>query len=153
MSEDQESVILQATGVAINGYALLLEGKPGAGKSSLALALIERGGTLIGDDGVVVRRQGSSQICPPIVCPPPNIEGLLEVHGVGLLKVEIADPAPLAMILKLLSDVEPDPPRLPETVAMREVLGCPIPVLPFRPGTIAPAQRAMRALELHGRFE
>ena len=153
MSEDQESVILQATGVAINGYALLLEGKPGAGKSSLALALIERGGTLIGADGVVVRRQGPSQICPPIVCPPPNIEGLLEVHGVGLLKVEIADPAPLAMILKLLSNVEPDPPRLPETVAMREVLGCPIPVLLFRPGTIAPAQRAMRALELHGRFE
>ena len=153
MSEDQESVILQATGVAIRGRALLLEGKPGVGKSSLALALIERGGTLIGDDGVVVRRQGFSQICAPIVCPPPNIEGLLEVRGVGLLKVEIADPTPLALILTLLGDAEPDPPRLPETVAVREVLGCPIPVLPFRPGPIAPAQRAMRALELHGRFE
>ena len=37
---------------AIAGRAILIEGEPGTGKTSLALALIDRGATLIGDDGV-----------------------------------------------------------------------------------------------------
>jgi len=39
----------QATAVAINGRAVLIEGPPGAGKSTLALALIDRGAVLVGD--------------------------------------------------------------------------------------------------------
>ncbi|HQA17982.1 MAG TPA: serine kinase, partial [Novosphingobium sp.] len=46
------SLVHQATCVAIKGRALLIEGPPGSGKSSMALALIDRGAALIGDDGV-----------------------------------------------------------------------------------------------------
>ena len=42
----------QATCVAIAGRALLIEGAPGTGKSSLGLALIDRGAQLIGDDSM-----------------------------------------------------------------------------------------------------
>ena len=37
------SLSYQATCVAIGGRAVLIEGEPGSGKSSLALALIDRG--------------------------------------------------------------------------------------------------------------
>ena len=53
--------LFQASAVAINGRALLIEGEPGAGKSSLALALIDRGAQLIGDDGVALRRVGCEE--------------------------------------------------------------------------------------------
>ncbi|MFM5886059.1 MAG: HPr kinase/phosphorylase, partial [Novosphingobium sp.] len=48
------SVLHQATAVAIGGRGVLIEGAPGSGKSSLALALIDRGAALIGDDGVAL---------------------------------------------------------------------------------------------------
>ena len=41
--------------VAIGGRGVLIEGAPGSGKSSLALALIDRGAALVGDDGVTPR--------------------------------------------------------------------------------------------------
>lgn len=44
----------QATCIAIGGRALLIEGPPGSGKSSLALSLIDRGAMLIGDDSVLL---------------------------------------------------------------------------------------------------
>jgi serine kinase of HPr protein (carbohydrate metabolism regulator) len=43
---------LQATAVDVSGRAVLIEGRAGYGKSSLALALIDRGARLIGDDSV-----------------------------------------------------------------------------------------------------
>ena len=48
----------QATAVEIGGRALLIEGPPGSGKSSLALALIDRGARLIGDDSVMLEVSG-----------------------------------------------------------------------------------------------
>ncbi|MEC7623469.1 MAG: serine kinase, partial [Pseudomonadota bacterium] len=53
-----ETVLANVTGVAIGGRVLLIEGPPGAGKSSLALALIDRGATLVGDDAVTLDRRG-----------------------------------------------------------------------------------------------
>lgn len=42
------SSLHQATCVAIGGRGVLIEGLPGSGKSSLALALIDRGAQLVG---------------------------------------------------------------------------------------------------------
>ena len=41
---------LHATSIAIGGHGLLIMGASGAGKSDLALRLIDRGATLISDD-------------------------------------------------------------------------------------------------------
>ena len=89
MSEATTKTTLQASAVAINGRALVLEGAPGVGKSSLALALIERGAMLIGDDGVTLVRDGDGESARLLAVPPPNIEGLLEVRGA---KVQYNDP-------------------------------------------------------------
>lgn len=136
-------LVMQAGAVVIGGRALLIEGPPGSGKSSLALALIDRGAGLIGDDAVMLTRSGEHLVASP----PPNIAGLLEVRGVGLVRLPVAPPAPVALILAL-GGVAGE--RLPESLPMRMIACAAIPVLAFAPGTIAPAQRAEYALAAHG---
>ena len=144
-----ETLVMQASAVAIEGRALLIEGEPGSGKSSLTLALIERGAQLIGDDGVTLTRVETDKDPQIIASPPPNIEGLIEVRGVGLARFPVAPPCPVALILQLTDMTE----RLPDLADTSAILGCNIPALPFTPGTIAPAQRARIALEIHGIFD
>jgi hypothetical protein len=137
-------IVMQASAVAIGGSALLIEGPPGSGKSSLALALIDRGAVLIGDDAVTLTASGGQLIASP----PPNIAGLIEVRGVGLVALRTTSGAPVGLILTL-GGTSPD--RLPETpLPRRMIAGEGIPVLGFDPGTIAPALRAEHALALHG---
>ena len=137
-------IVHQASAVVIAGRALLIEGPPGSGKSSLALALIDRGAGLIGDDAVELRSDNGVLIAAP----PPNIAGLLEVRGVGLVRLPVAEPAPVALVLTLGG---PPGERLPESpLPCRRIAGVAVPVLAFDPGMIAPARRAEQALALHG---
>lgn len=136
-----DNILMQASVVAVAGRALMITGVPGSGKSSLALALIDRGAMLVGDDGVALHRQGA-QI---IAAPPPNIAGKMEVRNVGLIDLPCTS-APLALILTLDNDA----PRYPEPVEQRDILGLPIPTLPFRAGDAVQALRAEWALRLHG---
>ena len=137
-------IVMQASAVSIGGRALLIEGPPGSGKSSLALALVDRGAGLIGDDAVTLACAGDALIASP----PPRIDGLMEVRGVGLVRLPAAPPAPVALILTLGSAA---PARLPETpLPMRVIAGVGVPVLAFDPGTIAPGPRAEWALREHG---
>ena len=134
-----ESILLSGvSAVSIDGSALILEGPPGAGKSSLALALIDRGAQLIGDDGVSLERDGERLLASP----PPNTSGLLEVRNVGILEFPAATTVPVALLLRLSDDAE----RLPEGARNRVIAGCSIPELDFVPGSIAPALRAEWAM-------
>lgn len=135
-------MLWQASVVAIGDRAIALEGPPGSGKSSLALALIQRGAALIGDDGVTLNVSEGKLL----VSPPPNTAGLLEVRGVGLIEFQTAQPTQLALVLGLGQTGE----RLPESIPNREILGCTVPLLAFDPGHIAPAERAEWALRVHG---
>ena len=87
----------QATCVAINGRAVLIEGPPGTGKSSLALTLIDRGAVLVGDDGVTLQPRGGRLYASP----PPNIAGLLEVRNLGLLEFPTVGDVPVALVVQL----------------------------------------------------
>ncbi|MFN3989898.1 MAG: HPr kinase/phosphorylase [Erythrobacter sp.] len=136
-------LVMQASGVVIGGRALLIEGPPGSGKSSLALALLDRGAGLIGDDAVSLSRQGEAVVAAP----PPNIAGLIEVRGIGIVTMPLAAPAPVALILTLGGAAGE---RLPQTAPRRDILGLAVPVLAFVPGTLAPAIRAEWALAVHG---
>lgn len=136
-----EQVLANVTCVAVAGRGLLLEGPPGIGKSTLALALIDRGAVLVGDDGVTLRhRHGRLWALPP-----PNIAGRLEVRGVGLISLETTT-APVALILLLGGGISE---RLPEpgTRALGEAV---LPFLRFDPSVPEAALRAEWALRLHG---
>ncbi|UVI40767.1 HPr kinase/phosphorylase [Qipengyuania spongiae] len=133
-------VLLNVTCVAIGGRGLLIEGTPGSGKSSLALALIDRGAVLVGDDGIAFElRDGRC-----LAMPPPNIAGLIEIRGVGPIEVPTTS-APIALVLSL----DPDAPRSPEP-GIRLHGGCPLPILPFRAGDAVQALRAEAALRAFG---
>jgi serine kinase of HPr protein (carbohydrate metabolism regulator) len=90
------TTVANVTCVAIGGRAVLIEGAPGSGKSSLALGLIDRGAALVGDDGVTLETRGGRLWAAP----PPNIAGLIEVRNVGLLPLPTAS-APLALAIRL----------------------------------------------------
>lgn len=137
-----DPIVMQASVVVIGGRALAIEGPPGSGKSSLALALIDRGAQLIGDDAVTLSRQKERVIAAP----PPNIAGLLELRGIGLERFACAEPAPLALVLSLGDTGE----RLPDRAGTRTILGLAVPWIAFEPGVIAPAVRAEYALRRFG---
>jgi HPr kinase/phosphorylase len=113
-----ETTLVHATAVAWHGRGVLLCGASGSGKSSLALALMQQGWMLVGDDYVAVTRQEESLA----VRPAEALRGWLEVRGQGLLAVPYLHLAQVALILELMTD----PPRLPETV-QREMMGVSLP--------------------------
>ena len=101
-----ESVSIHGTCVELDGRGLLLRGKSGAGKSDLALRLIEHGAVLVSDDQVVLKVQEGEVYASP----PPALAGLLEVRGVGICKFEHV--SRLFMVVDL--DAEESNERLPE---------------------------------------
>lgn len=138
-------ILRQATCIAIgppNGArAILIEGPPGIGKSSLALALIDRGAVLIGDDGVRLTAKSGSVFASP----PPNISGLLEVRNIGLIPYP-ATSAPVALIITLTQDA----PRLPDLAESIEIAGISIPSIALYPESPALHLRAEQALKTFG---
>jgi serine kinase of HPr protein (carbohydrate metabolism regulator) len=131
----------QASCVAIGGRAVLIEGPPGSGKSGLALALIDRGAALVGDDGVLLEpRDGRLWALPP-----PNIEGLLEIRNVGLARLAAVS-APVALVLRL----DRDAPRHVETAEQAEFIGMTLPLVRLWPDTPVLPLRAEWALAMHG---
>src|SRR3546814_17295142 len=95
------SETLHVSCVAKDGRAILIAGRSGAGKSDLALRLIDRGAVLVSDDYTVVRRVSGKLLAAA----PRNIEGQMEVRGVGLVKVESVRDIPVALAVVLDRDV------------------------------------------------
>ncbi len=132
----------QASCVAVGGRALLIEGTPGSGKSSLALVLIDRGAVLIGDDGVMLElREGRL-----LAHPHPKTRGLLEVRNLGLLDFPVCDVAPVALVLRL----DEAAPRFVEGAEQVELAGAALPLLRLWPGSPVLHLRAELALERYG---
>ena len=132
----------QATCVAINGRAVLIEGSPGSGKSSLALTLIDRGAVLIGDDGVTLEPRGGRLYASP----PPNIAGLLEVRNLGLLEFPTVGDVPVALVVRLDAGAE----RFVEEAERVELGGVELPLVRLWPGGEVLALKVELAFERFG---
>lgn len=136
------SVLHQATCVAIGNRAVLIEGPPGAGKSSLALMLIDRGAGLIGDDGVSLTvRSGTLYASPPL-----KIAGLLEVRNLGLLSFPAQSDLPVALVLRL----DPAAERFIEAPEQTSLCGIELPLVRLWPDGPALALKAELALGRYG---
>lgn len=136
------SLVHPATCVAVHGRAVLIEGPSGSGKSALALALIDRGAVLIGDDGVTLEQRGNALLASP----PPRIAGLLEVRNLGLLTFPVAQDVPVALVLRL----DPDAPRFVDAAEAAELAGASLPLLRLWPGGPLNAIKAELALARYG---
>jgi serine kinase of HPr protein (carbohydrate metabolism regulator) len=100
--------LIHATCVAIDGSGIVIRGVSGAGKSDLALRLIDGGAVLVADDYCnVVADKGRLLIAPPA-----NIAGQIEVRGYGIVKMPFraSIAAGLVVDLKTEADIE----RMPE---------------------------------------
>jgi len=105
-------VLIHASCVALEGKAVLLRGAPGAGKSDLALRLIEGGARLVADDQVALNSSGGTVFAAP----PARIAGLLEVRGIGVVSMEFATQCPVRLVVDLIqSDVVE---RMPEAATV-----------------------------------
>ena len=135
-------LVFQATCVAVDGRAVLIEGPPGSGKSSLALALVDRGGVLIADDGVVLEPEGDVLYAVPH----PNTRGLMEVRNLGLVSMPVCERASVALLI----DLDPDAPRFIEQAESATLGGVHIPLVRLWPGSEALAIKAEIALRLYG---
>lgn len=128
---------LHGTCIDIAGRGVLLRGAPGAGKSDLALRLIDGGARLVADDRVVLARDGDGLLARA----PDALAGRLEVRGIGIvcLKPEhVAPSVPLTLIADLVAPAAVE--RLPD--ARREtLLGVSLPVIALDPfAASAPAK-------------
>ncbi len=107
------SKIIHASCVAVAGRGVLLLGDSGAGKSDMALRLIDAGAHLISDDQVVVRADGGQLLASP----PEKLAGLLELRGIGVLRLPFETDVPLAMAVNLEPGATTE--RLPGPDAVR----------------------------------
>lgn len=119
-------MLVHATCVAIDGWAVLLRGPPGAGKSDLALRLIDRGARLVADDQVALTAVGGRLVARP----PAALAGRLEARGLGIVPVEHVAEAPVALVVDLVAPEAVD--RLPEP-ASETLLGIGLPRIALAP--------------------
>lgn len=112
---------MHASSVAVAGAAVLIIGRSGAGKSSLALRMIALGAMLVSDDRTRLEKHGEVVFADA----PEAIRGRLEARFVGILSMHSAGPTPVRLVVDL---DQTETERLP-LVRHREILGCKVPVL------------------------
>ncbi len=111
---------------------MLVQGPPGAGKSDLVLRLLNRGFDLVADDQVVIVGNRAS--------PPATLAGLLEVRGLGIVRLPWMADVPLALAIELgeLADRLPMPKTHPD-------LG--IPLIRLDASSMSAVDRVILALD------
>ncbi len=142
MAADMPSV--HASAVLVGARAVLIRGPAGAGKSRLAIALIAAAKTgllrfarLVGDDRVHL------QACHGrlLVRPAHALAGLIELHGVGIQRMEHEPVAAVGLVVDLAAE---DTERLPST-SETFLCGVRLPRLAVAPGAdpLAPTLAAL----------
>ena len=119
--------LVHATCVLIGGAGVMLRGASGAGKSDLALRLIDRGAVLLGDDYVqAVAVDGALHVRVP-----DRIAGLIEVRGVGVLPMPHRPSATIGLVIELISGDGVEE-RLPEP-GYTVIAGVTLPIYRLNP--------------------
>ncbi len=96
---------IHATCVAVGRHGVLLLGKSGAGKSDLALRLIDQGAVLVADDRTILFLEKGALHARA----PSTIKGLLEVRGLGIVKFRARERIKVSLAVRMGREG----PRLP----------------------------------------
>ena len=127
---------IHATTVAFENKGILIIGKSGAGKSDLALRLImNKNAILVADDRTDVENVDG---IIKVSCPK-NIQGKLEVRGIGIVEFPFLSSAELKLVVQLVSDNE-EIERLP-LPEYKEILGVKIPLIKIHPFSSSAAEK------------
>ncbi|OIR08008.1 HPr kinase/phosphorylase [mine drainage metagenome] len=118
--------LIHGSSVMVAGAGVLIRGPSGGGKSDLALRLIDQGALLVADDQTRLTRRedGLRMSCPAAIA------GLLEVRGLGIVRLPYRAAAPLRLVVDLVPEAEIERLPDPEPVAL---LGLALPRLRLCP--------------------
>jgi HPr kinase/phosphorylase len=141
-----ETLLVYATAIAIDGRAVLLRGPSGSGKSDLAVRLIDAGARLVADDQSELSRRGDVLI----VRAPATIAGLLEVRGIGIVRVDAVAEAPVALIAELVKPEKIERLPTPRTETIFELNVPIIELVAFEASAVAKLRLALRAFTGQG---
>jgi serine kinase of HPr protein (carbohydrate metabolism regulator) len=99
------SQIISASAIKFEKCGILLIGNSGSGKSDMCLRAINVGGNLISDDQTIIRKE-NNQLWADCL---PQLQGLLEIRGIGILKIPSIPRVKLDFVIQLQDSIE----RLP----------------------------------------
>jgi HPr kinase/phosphorylase len=136
---NSESPAIHATVVAIGRWGVVIMGPSGSGKSDLALRLIDRGATLVGDDYIAMINVSNT----PVARSAPSLAGKIEVRGIGILGMDYIDSAPVRLCIELGDDGE----RFLEQWPVKHLCGFAIPTLKLNAFSVAAPIKAELALQ------
>lgn len=131
---------VHATCVGRRGAGILLRGASGAGKSDLALRLVDRGWRLVADDQVCLTPAGRQLIARP----PATLAGLLEARGAGILRIAHATSMPVALVVDLRAAGEVERMPMPPSCTVE---GCSLPRIEIDPFEAGSTEKITLALE------
>ncbi len=134
---------VHATCVEVDGLGILLRGPAGSGKSDLALRMIDGGARLVADDYTELSFENAKLIARA----PESICDLMEVRGVGVLKIGSALQVELGVVIDLVPSTQVE--RLPEDETT-ELLGVSVPhfrLAPFEASTPAKVRLVVRRVK------
>ncbi len=129
-----ETATVHASAVLVGARAVLIRGPAGAGKSRLALALLQaaeagllRFARLVGDDRVHLEAQHGRLLVRPAAA----LAGLIEIRGLGIRSLEHA---PIAVVGLVVDVGAVDAERLPSATEI-DISGIRLPRLAVAAGT------------------
>jgi len=129
----QGAPTIHASAVLVGARAVLIRGPSGAGKSRLALALLDAAKSgrlpfarLVADDRAHVEASHGRLL----VRPAPALAGLIEVHGLGIMRVLHE---PMAVVTLVVDLAASDAERLPP-IRRAAIEGIELSRLPVAPG-------------------
>ena len=120
-----KSKIIHGSSIEINGKGVIILGKSGAGKSSLAIKLISLGANFIADDQTLIELKDDKLI----ISKPSTTPSLIEARGIGLIQVPLIRVSELFYFIKI---IDQDLPRLP-FLKTKKCFGKKINLLEFNP--------------------
>ncbi len=145
-------ITLHGTCLDIAGLGVLLRGRSGAGKSDLALRLLEDNASyparLVADDRVVLaRKQGRLVASAPSV-----LRGQLEVRGIGVVQIPVCDSITLGLVVDLAAggDIERAPEFPQNRIMVRDVELPHLRLNPFEASAVAKIRMAVSILRQPG---
>ena len=147
-----EQALIHGTCIAIGAEGVLLVGKPGSGKSDLALRLIDQSGgglsgiqktaQLVADDQVIIRKVDGALVASA----PASLKGKLEIRGLGIAELSVAAQVRLRLAVRLTPSAEIE--RLPDLDrGHMDILGLAVPLILLDPLNASAPARLRAALD------